>query len=146
MASNKETYRHLIEDGYVNNDVGVLDEVCAEGYVNHEALGGDLDASEEKELIADVHEGFSDLRIELLDLFGEGDLVCCRWRATGTHTGMLYGFQPTGNSLQIDGVDVAHFSGGKIQELWSTYDTLGFLRQVGASAAPSVGEQPRPSA
>jgi predicted ester cyclase len=144
MADNKDLYRHLIEDGYMKNDASVLDECCAEGYVNHEALGGDLDISGEKELIGDLHEGFSDLRIELLDLFGEGDLVCCRWRATGTHTGMLFGMQPTGNSLQIDGIDVAHVSGGKIQELWSTYDTLSFLKQVGAST--SVSEEPRPSA
>ena len=144
MATNKESVRRLIGEGYIQGNVDVIDELCTEDYVNHEALSGDLDKDGEKEFIRDLHEGMSGLHVEILDLFGEGDLVGYRWRATGTHTGMFMGFQPTGNSIEINGTDVAHCEGGRFRELWSNYDTLGFLRQVGAGTG--VSPESRPSA
>jgi hypothetical protein len=43
---------------------------------------------------------------------------------------------PTGNQATVTGILGDGVSGGKIEEEWVAYDTLHFMQQIGAVAAP----------
>jgi steroid delta-isomerase-like uncharacterized protein len=79
---------------------------------------------------------FPDLHITLEDLIAEGEKVVARWTASGTHTGPLRSFPPTGRRVRLTGIDIFHIEDGKIAEEWSNADGLGMLQQLGVVPAP----------
>jgi steroid delta-isomerase-like uncharacterized protein len=65
------------------------------------------------------------------DQIAEGNKVVTRWTVHGTHEGEFQGRAPTGNPVLYSGVSIFRFTDGKIDEVWSSFDELGLLRQVG---------------
>ena len=70
------------------------------------------------------------------DLARRGDRVATRWRARGTHQGELMGVAPTGNRVEITGIQISRISGGKIAEEWVNYDAMSMMQQIGAIPSP----------
>jgi predicted ester cyclase len=66
----------------------------------------------------------------------EGDKVVNRWRARGPHQGELMGVAPSGNRVEITGLDLMRVSCGKIAETWPNYYALGMMQQIGAIPEP----------
>jgi steroid delta-isomerase-like uncharacterized protein len=66
------------------------------------------------------------------DLFSAGDRVVVRWTGSGTHVGEVNGIPATGKPVSVDAITIHRMEGGKIAETWETWDTLGFLQQIGA--------------
>jgi predicted ester cyclase len=56
----------------------------------------------------------------------------------GTQRGEFQGLPPTGKSVTFTGINIARIEGGKIAELWSEFDALGVLQQLGAIPAPAA--------
>ena len=69
-------------------------------------------------------------------IVGEHDRVTVRWTGTGTHKGELMGIPPTGKSVRVAAISVLRMAGGKIAEIWQTWDTLGMLQQLGVVPTP----------
>lgn len=83
-------------------------------------------------LTAALNSGVPDGKTEVLDVFGADDRVCARLRSRGTHTGELLGVPPSGNAIDVEGIEIYRFEGGKVAEYWTQWDMLSMLRQVGA--------------
>jgi steroid delta-isomerase-like uncharacterized protein len=88
-----------------------------------------------------------DLRVKVDDCFGEGDLICVRWSATGKHTGEGLGIPPAGAAISVTGISVMRVKNGKLIEGWQNWDMLGMLQQIQGSqpaatyiGAPSVSQ------
>jgi predicted ester cyclase len=82
--------------------------------------------------------GFPDIRVTIEDQLGEGDQVVTRMTFYGTQRGEFQGLPPTGKSVTFTGINIARIEGGKIAELWSEFDALGVLQQLGAIPAPAA--------
>ena len=48
-----------------------------------------------------------------------------------THTGSFMGHPPTGNVVRVTGMDIMRYRDGQVIELWSQFDDLGLLQQIG---------------
>jgi predicted ester cyclase len=73
-----------------------------------------------------------DVRMELVELIGEGDAVVGRFTCSATHLGEWLGQAPTGRRFeQVDEVSIFRFHEGRIAQVWSLEDNLGRLRQLG---------------
>jgi steroid delta-isomerase-like uncharacterized protein len=141
MASDdlKAMVRRELEEVYGAGDLDVVDEIVSKGYVGHdsaipEPLRG---PSAVKDAAAGYRAAFPDLRLTIETQIAEGDIVVTRWTATGTHQGELFGIAPTGKQATVSGISIDRFSGGKVAESWTNWDTLGLLQQLGAVAAPT---------
>ena len=77
-----------------------------------------------------------DFRMSLDDLLIEGDKAAYRWTMSGTNTGPMFGRPPTGKKFAIQGMSILRVSGGKIAEVWHSYDALGMRRQLGLEPTP----------
>jgi hypothetical protein len=55
----------------------------------------------------------------------------------GTHQGELMCVTPSGNRMEVPEITIVRVSGGKIEETWTSYDTLGMLPQIDAIPQPS---------
>ena len=80
---------------------------------------------------------FPDLVNTIQAQIGEGDLVATRWSSTGTHRGTSFGIAPTGNRRDVTGIQFNQIRDGLIVEEWHSWDTLGLLRQLGATTLPT---------
>ena len=69
----------------------------------------------------------------------EGDKVAIRWTMSGTHKGEIEGIPPTGKKMTIWGISIERIVGGKFVETWETYDTMGFMQQLGLVPTPGKG-------
>jgi steroid delta-isomerase-like uncharacterized protein len=74
---------------------------------------------------------FPDIRVEVKRLFGDGELICEEWRATGTHRGDLFGLPATGRTAEVIGCNVMQLgSDGLIQSETTYSDAAGLYRQL----------------
>jgi steroid delta-isomerase-like uncharacterized protein len=88
-----------------------------------------------KALMAAYLAAFPDLYFMIEDIFGAADKVALRWTAYGTHIGELMGIAPTGKQIVINGIDLSRIKDGKIVEIWTSWDNLGLMRQLGILTA-----------
>jgi predicted ester cyclase len=62
--------------------------------------------------------------------------VVTRYVITGTQEGELAGIPPSGNRIEVAGMGIDYFRGGKICESWEYYDVMGLMQQLGAIPYP----------
>jgi predicted ester cyclase len=135
--ANKEKARRFMEEGFGQGKLEILDEVLDPGFVcydpNSEA-GEVRGADTMKQEIEWFRSAVPDLTYTVEDQVAEGDEVVTRWKATGTHQGEFFGVAPTGNRIEMSGIQIDRFDeqSGKMVEEWPEYDLLGAMKQMGA--------------
>ncbi len=83
-----------------------------------------------------------DIRMDVVDTIAEGDRVCIRYVAYGTHTGELLGRPGTGKPVRYEGINIYRIVDGKLAESWQCLDAVGLLQQIGAlTPDPSAGSK-----
>ena len=120
---NKAVVRRELEELY--NEGGNLDaaeEIYAPDFVGHEPAVGDIRGVQgAKQFAATMRLAFLDLSCTVEDQVAEGGKVVTRWSARGTHQGETEDLGPsTGIRMEITGVSIECFSGGKVAESWTT--------------------------
>jgi steroid delta-isomerase-like uncharacterized protein len=93
-----------------------------------------------KEVARIFRTAFPDFRMTVEDVVAEGDLVCCRFRQSGTHQGDLFGIAPTGRSVDFGEMAICQIADGQIIASWFQTDMLGLMSQLGVGeeqAAPA---------
>lgn len=128
-----ETERRLVAEVFDEGDLAVIDEIHSPDYVGHWFLpqGGEADAEDLKEFVANIHEGFDDFRMDEEFVLAEGNMVTLGYRASGTHAGEFMGIPATDERGETVGIMVHRYEDGKIAEGWAVWDTLGLLQQLG---------------
>ena len=72
---------------------------------------------------------FPDMQVELLQCFGDGELVAVNFRAAMPHGG---------RTLELRGGGICRFVDGKIVEAWNLVDFLELFEQMGIVQANSI--------
>ena len=92
---------------------------------------------------AEVFAALPDFHIEPQRIVGEGENVFVRWRMTGTFKGKPWqGIEPTGDRIELDGIDCFTFREGKVVHNVAVFDQVSFSRQIGMlPAQDSLGER-----
>ncbi|HPF34884.1 MAG TPA: ester cyclase [Candidatus Krumholzibacteria bacterium] len=97
------------------------------------ALGGQppLDRAGMAAFLAAMRAAFSDWRVEITEITGDGDLAAARWRGRVTHDGPFHGIPATGRPIDVSGINMYRVRDGRIAREWEQTDSLGMLRQMG---------------
>lgn len=133
---NIATSRRIYEEVWNQGNLDLIDELCAEGFVDHDPVLGDSDASGIKEAIAGYRQSFPDLEFTIDEIFAAGDKVVTRWAANGTFENEIMGQQPTGQKGEpVHGIGIDRFEGDKVAESWGQWDVMTFLKNIGAIPA-----------
>ena len=77
---------------------------------------------------------FPDIRIEVLRMVSQGDLVAAHCRVTGRHTGPGIVEKATGATVAFEGMVFAEVRNGQIQQGWNCFDAQALYTQLGQSA------------
>ena len=131
--ANKNVVRRLFEEVWNKGNLPVADELFAPNYAHHDPSTPDVGRGpeSEKKRATLYRTAFPDLHLTIEDIIAEGQTVMARWSCRGTHKGDLSGIAPTGKQMNISGVSIAHFAGGKMTEGWINWDALGLMQQLG---------------
>jgi steroid delta-isomerase-like uncharacterized protein len=81
-----------------------------------------------KKWVAEDLSAFSDMKITIVDEFGEGNKIAIRWTLKATHDKDFADFAATHKKFEAHGVEILHFEGDKIKEAWTLTD-LSVLAQ-----------------
>jgi predicted ester cyclase len=133
---NVQAFRRVIEEAYSQGKVGVLDEVMAADFVEHQAGIVPPTVEGVKRSIVFLRSAFPDLNLTIEEIVAVGDKTWARITARGTHQGPLMGAAPTGRPIAITVMDVCRYGDGKIAEHWGVADQLSLLGQIGALPRP----------
>ena len=138
---NKAAVRRYWE-GFNAHKLDVWDEVCTPTHINHDPClpVPDADLQTIKELIGGLQAAFPDLISSEEDLISEGDKIVVRRTFRGTHKGEFMGVAASGNKVTFTGIFIDRLTGGKIEEQWVNFDSLGLLQQIGGVPAPRPGQ------
>jgi predicted ester cyclase len=134
-VDHRATSKQLLEL-WGDNAVHKAADFIAANYANHQmpdaARGTSVKSlAEWKALVADFHNGFSDVKMEVLQQVAEGNFVCSRWRMTGKHTGKFEDLAATGKTSTWTGVHTDRYEGGKLVESWVDWDKYSWLEGLG---------------
>ena len=133
LEQNKALVRRWIEEGFNKRDVRIADDLFVQGFiVNGQKIGREgLKHSMTRHLTA-----FPDLRVVINEIIAEGDKVVIWYTVQGTQKGEFDGVPATGKQVNWVGADLFHIVAGKIVEARFVDDSLGRLRQLGATVSP----------
>jgi predicted ester cyclase len=121
----KETVRRFIDEAVNGGRYEVVDELFT----------ADLTESV-RNWFGSFRGSFPDMRMELVELVAEGEVVVGRFACSATHTGDWRGHAPTGRRFEdVDEVYFFRFSGDRIAGVWGVEDTLDRYRQLGLDPA-----------
>lgn len=120
---NKQVVIRFNNEFFGKGNIEIVKEVFAETFVNHSAPPNTpTDTSPMVKFVTGLNKGFSDISVQILEIFGEGDKVCVRKTITATHTGEFMGKQATGKKIVINIIDIEVLKDGKITERWNSTD------------------------
>lgn len=134
---NKAVALRYVEEGFSAGNEETLDELFAPNFVNHDPgvpMVRDLEGLKENMRV--MRQAFPDIEASIDALLTDGDYVTKRFTVRGTHRGEFNGIPPTGKQIECQGIDVLRISGGKIEEIWMSFDYLGVLQQLGVLPQP----------
>jgi len=122
-----------------NHRLDLLDDIVAPGFVRHcQATPWVQIRSLEdfKHFLKEDRAAVPDGQVTPRFLLAEGDYVAIYCTYAGTHTGQWGPIPPTQKRFNLDISGVLRLAGGKIVELWITWDNLTVLTQLGQWPPP----------
>src|SRR5215218_8533608 len=142
--ANKEKARRLYEEAFGGGNAQVIDELLDPDFVCHDPNSetGEIRGAETiKREIEYFRNAVPDLFWRVEDQVAEGDKVTTPYTLGGTHQGEFFGVPGSGKRVEVSGINIDRFEGGKMVEEWASYDLLGGLRQIGAIPEPGQEEE-----
>jgi steroid delta-isomerase-like uncharacterized protein len=134
---NKAIVRRWVDEAYNPGNVGLMDELFAADFVNHDPANPMVrDLEGLKQDVRTQQAAFPDRHTSIDELLADGDKVIKRFTFRGTQTGEWNGIPPTGKQVTLQGIDILRIENGQITEIWWGYDALGVLQQLGVIPQP----------
>lgn len=121
------------EVAFAANDVATVDELCAPDLVDHNPLPDQKPGLIGFKETMSMYKGFfPDTTSTFSTSSVRGDLVAAHWMVSGTHQAEYFGIPATGRKVTAEGMNVYRLVDGRITDVWTQFDGLGVLQQLGA--------------
>ena len=135
MKTERQQKLDVIEKFYgvfATGDMSILPEILAENYTQYPSDPGQTpDIKGFIKHAQDFGSIFSDLKGAPTHILVDGDLVHVRSELEVTHSGNVFGIEPTNKRVKITAFDTHHFNkDGKIDKTWHLEDFWGAYSQI----------------
>ena len=135
-AAMQRVYDEVVNGG--NHDL--IDELFADDFVEHEEFPGlSNDREGVKQFFGMMSAAFDGFRMDVEDLYADGDTAIARLTIRGTHSGEFMGVPASGKEIAVPTVDIVRFAGGKAVEHWGVTDAMAMMQQLGAIPEEAPG-------
>ncbi|MEO0412385.1 MAG: ester cyclase family protein [Pseudomonadota bacterium] len=137
MRSIKTLLEDQILRVWGRGDTHLVDQNYAPNVNDHMPLPGQTFSLEAlKKVVEDFRIAFPDLTMHLDGTLSAGPMGMDFWTLNGTHSGPLFGLEPTGKRVRFSGMDMVKVSSGKVTDLWHVEELGPMFTQVGAPMPP----------
>lgn len=127
-TQNKAVARKFVEEIFNARKTEMAKDFVTPDLVYH-GMAEEVRSMEEfKRWVAEDLTAFPDMKVTILDEFGEDNKVAIRWKLKATHEKDFADFPATHKAFEAQGVEILHFDGDKIKEAWTVSD-LSVLTQ-----------------
>lgn len=127
-----KTMMRFYDEVLSRGKVELIDELTSPAFKEHEIVDPFPPTREgTKQWFQAMRTAFPDLKVTVNDIMAAGDKVVARVAFSGTHKGEFMNMPPTNKKVEIQGIDIIRFSGGKAVEHWGIFDNLKMLQQLG---------------
>ena len=140
LESNRIVLIRHFEEVLNQGMLPVVDEIYSDGYTLDAPVSSDGESRRRsltqgreqlKQRVTLFRTAFPDIHFTVNEIIAEGDSVVVSYTYRGTHQGVFAGVEPTGRSIDITGILIAHMSDGRIQEAVSVFDSAQLMEQLG---------------
>ena len=133
---NRETILRIVNEGFNQGNVAVIDEVVAPDYVSYDPSGATEDRDAFKASILAFRAAMPDLNARADPIIAEDNWVAFRFTMTGTFQNTLDmgdgAIPPTGETVTFHSNIIARFNeAGLLVEEWDEFDFATFGAQLG---------------
>ena len=131
-GKNKTNVRRHVEEVWNKGKLDVIPELISPKYIVHPLWGDEVKGQDGfRQLVESTRTAAPDLHFTIDTMGAEGDMVAVCYTATGTFTGEIPNFKPTGKKFKITDAVFHRMEGGKQVEAWTFSDQLSRYRQMG---------------
>lgn len=81
--------------------------------------------------LRELREAFPDFHVTIDEMLASDEIVMSEWTVTATHEGEFDDIPPTGNEMELAGMDKIRLANGKVQEHRIYYAPGDMLEQLG---------------
>ena len=121
-AQNKEIARKFVEETFNSRKVENAKNFVAQDIVYHGMGEEARNLKEFEQWVAEDLSAFPDMKVRIVDDFGEENKIAIRWNLEATHEKDFADFPATHKKFETRGVEIFHFEGKKIKEAWTICD------------------------
>jgi steroid delta-isomerase-like uncharacterized protein len=134
MGADADVVRRLTDEVFIGGNFDTWDDLVADDFVDHDPMAGLPPTKEGQRQIAEmVVATFADRKIEAEYLETTEGTIVENWVFTGRHTGEAMGIPPSGNEVQIRGIEIWRCADGRIAERSGVIDMNDVLEKAGVS-------------
>ncbi len=137
---NKNIVRRVMEEVVNGGNLGVIEELFAEDYVDHNLSSGGSHREKLKEHHSMIRTAFPDWHTVGEYMSAEGERVVYRGTNSGTHRGEFMGMAPTGKRYSVEEIHIYRIAEGKVAEHWGLVAMMSMMKQLGMLPAPEVAK------
>lgn len=130
-SDGKQLFREVVEEVWHRGNLAHIRDAFHPAFVGNRPGHRLQDLGAYRRYVTGTRAAFPDVRIDVHQQIGEGDLVASRYVVRGTHYGEFFGVPATGRRIAVEGMTFHRFSGDRIAESWGCWDALGLLTAIG---------------
>ena len=137
-AQNKATMTKIYEV-FNSGNTADIENIVDANVIEHEKDPNIKETGIEglKKTIEMYRASFPDLKMNVLSMTAEGDVVTTHFNMSGTNTGSMGEMPATNKTINIDGVDIIKFKDGKAIEHWGYSEQMKMMEQLGLMQEPA---------
>jgi len=129
-ADSKRLVRSYFEEVLTRRRIDRLDKLLDPEFRSYAPSGASIDRHQYQAAVAATLAAFTDLTVTVEEQVAERDLVATRWTAEGTHSGPLFGIEPTARTVHVSAMHIHRVRDGRFIEHWEAIDLHGLLAQL----------------
>lgn len=139
----REAHYERYVEGWNDHDPEVVMSAFADGgTASDPATDGTISGTEIREWVEETVEAFPDVRFAVDRRAAEDGRLFVEWTMYGTHEGTFEGLPPTGEAVEISGVDVVEISEEGITTIDGYFNEAEFRAELGLTFPEVVGQLP----
>jgi steroid delta-isomerase-like uncharacterized protein len=137
-AENTRIVRTMVE-AINDRDLDRLDSVVAADLVRHSAATAGVNITSLEAFKSFLRTDFAAVPDSVIDIdiiFGNDEYIGVRATYTGTQSGPMGPFPPSGKRVELPYLGILRLADGKISEMWVEWDNIYMLTQLGHLSPP----------
>ncbi|NIH78207.1 ester cyclase [Amycolatopsis viridis] len=127
----RERMRRVLDLMWNQGELAACADLCAPNCTFHDP-SFEVDGVEGfQRQVRELRTANPDLHMDIHDVVVEGDLCAVRWTMGGTARAEFRGLPATGKTYVMSGMLFGKWADDRVVEMWTNYDLLGALQQLG---------------